>query len=95
VHIIPVEKLDCAEAQDDYIKLYSEGKSYLKTQRLSELEAQLDPAKFVRVHRSFLISLAQLKSIERAAKDSYVAILHSGQQVPISRAGHERLKGMM
>ncbi len=54
VHIIPVAQLDYAEAQDDYIALHSGGKTYLKQQTISSLEAALDPARFVRVHRSFL-----------------------------------------
>ena len=65
------------------------------SKRLSDLEARLDPAQFVRVHRSWIINLAQLKNIERLAKDSFVAVLHTGQQVPISRAGHERIKALI
>ncbi len=94
VHIIAVDQLDYVEAQDDYINIYSAGKSFLKTQRLSELEAQLDPAKFVRVHRSFIINMAQLKCIERAAKDTHVAVLQNGALIPISRAGYDRIKAL-
>ena len=47
VHIIPIEKLDYVEAQDDYIALRSEKKNYLKQQTISSIEAQLD-AKTVR-----------------------------------------------
>ena len=57
VHIIPVGQLEYAEAQDDYVALHSGGKNYLKQQTISSLEESLDPAKFVRVHRSFLINL--------------------------------------
>ena len=48
VHIIPVEKLDYVEAQDDYVALHSGGRSYLKQQPIASLEALLDPARFVR-----------------------------------------------
>ncbi|MFZ6843554.1 LytR/AlgR family response regulator transcription factor [Undibacterium sp. RuTC16W] len=95
VHVIPVDKLEYVEAQDDYISIVSEGKSYLKTQALSELEAQLDPAKFVRVHRSYLINIEQLQGIERYTKDSHVALMRSGKQIPISRTGYERIKDIM
>ena len=95
VHVVPVEQVDYVEAQDDYIEIHFNGRSLLKTQRLSDLEAQLDPARFARVHRSFLINLARLQRIERSGKDSQVAVLHSGAQIPISRAGHERLKALM
>lgn len=95
VHVVALDSIEYVEAQDDYILIHAAGKSYMKTQSLSELEAQLDAARFVRVHRSFLISLAALKSIEKASKDSQVAVLHNGAQVPISRAGHERLKNLL
>ncbi|WP_354335054.1 LytTR family DNA-binding domain-containing protein [Undibacterium sp. GrIS 1.2] len=95
VHVIPVDKMEYVEAQDDYISIVSDAKSYLKTQSLSELEAQLDPKKFVRVHRSYLINIEQLKSIERSTKDSHVAIMHSGKQIPISRTGYERIRQIM
>ncbi len=95
VHVIAVNAVDYIEAQDDYIQIHYGGKSVLKTQSLSELEAQLDNAKFVRIHRTYLIQLHALKAIERAGKDNHVAVLHDGTQLPISRSGHERLKGFL
>ena len=95
VFVLALDTVACIEAQDDYIQIYCPGKTYLKTQSLSDLETRLDPALFVRVHRSWIINLAQLKNIERLAKDSFVAVLHTGQQVPISRAGHERIKALI
>lgn len=95
VHVIPVDQIDYVEAQDDYINIHSAGKSHLKTQSLSELEAQLDNSKFVRIHRSYLIRLAALKGLQRVGKDAQVAVLQSGAQLPISRAGYERLKNML
>lgn len=95
VHIIPVAQLEYAEAQDDYLALHSGGKRYLKQQTISSLEESLDPAKFVRVHRSFVINLERVSKIEPYRKDSRLAILASGAQVPVSRAGYLRLKGAM
>lgn len=95
VHVLALETVACVEAEDDYIRVHAEGRTYLKTQSLSDLEARLDPALFVRVHRSWIINLAHLQNIERLAKDSFFAVLHGGQHVPISRAGHERIKAMI
>jgi two-component system, LytTR family, response regulator len=95
VHIIPIAQLEYAEAQDDYVALYSGGRSYLKQQTISSLEESLDPAKFIRVHRSFLINLECISKIEPYTKDSRLAILASGAQVPVSRAGYLRLKEAM
>jgi two-component system LytT family response regulator len=95
VHVIPVGKLDFAEAQDDYVSLRSEKKNYLKQQTISSLEASLDPARFVRVHRSFLVNLERIAKIEPYTKDARLAMLSDGSQVPVSRAGYARLKELL
>lgn len=95
VHIITVDQLDYAEAQDDYVALHSLGKTYLKQQTISSLEASLDPAQFVRVHRSFLLNLNRVAKIEPYTKDTRLAILTDGTKVPVSRAGYLRLKELM
>jgi two-component system LytT family response regulator len=91
VHVIPLEKLDYAEAEDDYVALHSGGKSYLKQQTIAGLEALLDPARFVRIHRSTIVNLERVARIEPYAKDSRVAILTDGTRLPVSRAGYARL----
>jgi two-component system, LytTR family, response regulator len=95
VHIIPADKLDYAEAQDDYVALHSGPKSYLKQQSMTSLEAALDPSRFIRVHRSFLVNIERVTKIEAYSKDTKLAILSDGKQIPISRAGYTRLKSLM
>jgi two-component system LytT family response regulator len=94
VHIIPVEKLDYVEAQDDYIALRSEKKNYLKQQTISSIEAQLDSDRFARLHRSYIVNLDRIARIEPYTKDSRVAVLQDGTQIPVSRSGHARLKAI-
>jgi len=95
VHVIPVERVDWIEAQDDYAAIRSEGKTYLKPQTLAEIAAGLDPARFVRIHRSVVLNLERLARLELYAKDSRVAILADGKQLPVSRAGYARLRELM
>jgi two-component system LytT family response regulator len=92
VFIIPVAKLDYAEAQDDYIALCSESKKHLKQQTISSLESALDPSRFLRIHRSYIVNLERVARIEPYGKDSHVAVLHNGTQLPVSRAGYARLR---
>jgi two-component system LytT family response regulator len=91
VHVIPIAKLDYVEAQDDYVALHSAGKSYLKQQAIAAMEAALDPAKFVRIHRSAIVNLERVARIEPYGKESRVAILADGARLPVSRAGYARL----
>jgi two-component system LytT family response regulator len=91
VHVIPLDKLDYAEAQDDYVALHSGGKQYLKQQPIASLEAALDPARFVRIHRSAIVNLERVARIEPYGKESRLAILADGARLPVSRAGYARL----
>lgn len=95
VTVIPIERLDYAEAADDYVVLHVGAKSHRKQQTLGELEAELDPRRFVRIHRSLLLNLDRLARLEPYAKDSRVAFLHDGRRLPVSRAGYERLRELL
>ena len=91
VHVIPLGKLDYVEAQDDYVALHTEGKSYLKQQGMAAVEALLDPACFVRIHRSAIVNLERVARIEPYGKESRIAILTDGTRLPVSRTGYTRL----
>jgi len=95
VFIIPVSKLDFAEAQDDYVALSTEGKKHLKQQPISSLEAALDPSRFLRIHRSYIVNLERVAKVEPYGKDSHVAVLRNGVQLPVSRAGYARLRAFL
>lgn len=95
VHIIPVDKLDFVEAQDDYVSLRSERKNHLKQQTISSVEASLNPNRFIRIHRSYIVNLERIAKIEPYTKDSRVAVLSDGTQLPISRAGYAKLKALL
>jgi two-component system, LytTR family, response regulator len=95
VHVVPVERLDYVEAQDDYVCLHTEGKRLLKEQTMADVEATLDPARFVRIHRSYILNIEQLVRVEPFGKDSRVAILRDGTRLPVSRSGYARLNEML
>jgi two-component system LytT family response regulator len=95
VFIIPVAKLEYAEAQDDYVALTSEGKQHLKQQTISSLELALDPTRFLRIHRSYIVNLEKVARIEPYSKDNYVVVLPNGKQLPVSRSGYTRLKAVL
>lgn len=91
VQIVPTSTIDYIEAQDDYIGICSGGRQWLKSQRLTDLETQLDPQAFLRVHRSYIVRLEAIARIEPSGKDGHCAILHSGTRVPISRTGYPKV----
>jgi two-component system LytT family response regulator len=91
VELLPVADLDYARAQGDYVELVSGTRSWLKEQTLHDLETALDPACFVRLHRSYIIQGERLVRIEPISKDSKVAVLNTGARIPISETGLARL----
>jgi two-component system LytT family response regulator len=95
VHVIPVQQIDFIEAQDDYLCFASAGKRLRKQMTLAEIERQLDPTRFVRIHRSFVLNIERLARIEPYAKDSWLVILVDGGRLPMSRTGYARLKELI
>jgi two-component system LytT family response regulator len=95
VHVLHADGVDFVEAQDDYVSIHAGGRAHLKHQALSELAESLDPARFVRVHRSYVVNVERIARIELLAKDQRVAVLRDGRQVPVSRSGQERLKEVL
>jgi two-component system LytT family response regulator len=95
VHVLAVHTLDFIEAQDDYLVLAAGAKRFRKQQTLAQLEVQLDPSRFVRVHRSFMINVERIARIEPYAKDSWQVFLADGSHLPMSRSGYQRLRAVL
>lgn len=94
VHVLACEQIDYIEAQDDYVCIRAAGKAYLKSQRMADLESQLDPAAFVRIHRSYIVNIASVSRIEQG-KDSHTAILKDDTRIPVSRSGYQKIRSLL
>jgi two-component system, LytTR family, response regulator len=92
INIIPVDEIRYVEAQDDYVMLYYASGKALKQQTMKYYEDNLPKEDFVRIHRSYIVRIQEIKRIEPYGKDNHVAILHSGDKLPVSRAGYKHLK---
>jgi two-component system LytT family response regulator len=95
VNLIPLAKLEYVQAQDDYVLLKTAEKSHLKQQTISSLEGRLDPNRFLRIHRSFIIQLDRLARLEQTPSESWVAVLLDGTRLPVSKSGYARLKTVL
>jgi two-component system, LytTR family, response regulator len=95
VHVIPVSELDYVAASDDYVTFVSGALKVSRQQTLAEVATQLDPARFPRTHRSFVVNLARVARIEQYARDSRLVVLSTGVKLPLSRAGHARLRELL
>lgn len=95
IQVIPAARVDYVEADDDAILIVTAGTKVRKQQTIGDLAAELDPDRFVRVHRSYLLNIERIEKIELYAKDSRVAILRDGTRIPISRGGYARLRELL
>jgi two-component system LytT family response regulator len=95
IDVVPVARVDYVEADDDAIVIATAGRKLRKQQTLGELASELDPDRFVRIHRSYLLNIERLEKLELYAKDSRVALLRDGTKLPVSRAGYVRLKELL
>jgi len=95
IKIIPLEDIHYLEAADDYVKIHTPNGAFLKNRTMAYFEKTLDPAQFVRTHRSYILNVQQVTRIDPYEKDSHLCILQSGAQVPVSKAGYVKLKGVL
>lgn len=92
IKIIPLNNISYLAAEDDYVMIYyNEGKA-LKPKTMKYYEEHLPPSLFLRIHRSFMVNVEHITRLEPYSKDNYVAVLKSGEKIPVSRAGYKLLR---
>jgi len=95
IKIIAVADIHYLEADDDYVKLSTTEGIFYKNKTMSFFEKTLDSEQFIRIHRSYLINLAQVTKIELKEKDSYIVLLKSDIWLPVSKSGYIKLKAAL
>lgn len=95
IRIIPVSEVMYLEAYDDYVKIFSNKEMFLKKKTMAFYEQSLDNEMFLRVHRSYIVQLAQITRIEPLEKDTHVALLKNGVRIPLSKTGYTKLKATL
>lgn len=92
IKVIPVEKIIYLEAEDDYVMIYTEDGKHLKQGTMKYYEDNLDPATFIRVHRSYIVRIDQVVQLEPYSKENYLIRLRKGDTLKVSRNGLKTLK---
>jgi len=90
--LVEVDDIEWIEADDYCVRVHVADNTHVLRRSLKWFGDRLDPEKFIRVHRSALLNLAHLQEIQHRGVDDHVAILSSGHEVPLSRAGRELLR---
>lgn len=93
--VMPIDKIWYIEAQDDYVMVYSEQGNYLKEKTMKYFETHLAPKGFIRIHRSHLVNVAQILSVELYGKDTHLVMLKCGAKLKTSAEGYKRLRELL
>lgn len=92
INLIPVDQVKYVEAQDDYVMIHHASGKALKQQTMKFYEDNLPSKDFVRIHRSYIVRVQEINRIEPYEKDNHVAVLKTGEKLPVSRSGYKHLK---
>lgn len=84
--VVPVSTISWIRADDYYASVFAGGTAYVIRESLAELERRLDPREFLRVHRSAIVRLATVRSLEHPTNGRYRVVLRDGTRVPVSRS---------
>ena len=95
VTLLKVEEIDFIEADGNYAKLHVGRKSHLLREKMHDLEGRLDPAKFVRIHRSVIVNLDRIKEMHPHFNGDYIVVLEDGRQLRLSRTRRENLESKL
>jgi two-component system LytT family response regulator len=95
IYFINTEEIDWIEAADNYVRLHVGKQSHLVQGTMSRLENRLDPAIFLRIHRSTIVNTAHIKELEPLFHGEYVIRLATGKELTSSRSYRDKLQGLL
>jgi two-component system, LytTR family, response regulator len=95
VTLVPVAQIDWIEAAADYVRIHTEAKTFLLRSPIGQLEARLDPAVFVRVHRATIVNLTKMTELKVIHGEAFVALLPHGARRRVSRQGRAHLERVL
>jgi len=95
VVFLKLADIDWIEASDNYVCLHSGRETHVVRETMSELEARLDPAKFLRVHRSAIVNLDQIRELQPWFRGDYRVILRDGTELTLTKTHREKLESRL
>lgn len=92
VALLPVRDVDWIEAEKDHVRIHVGKLAHVIRETMKNLEGQLDPAQFVRIHRSTIVNLERVKELYPMFKGEYIVVLHDGTELKLSRGYRDHLE---
>jgi len=95
IFIIPADQIRYIESFDDYVFIYTNDGRHLKQKSMKYFETNLSSRDFIRIHRSYIVNVAQIMEIQQYEKDSYVVLLKDRTKLKISKSGYKNLREVL
>ena len=95
VSFLKTEEIDWIGAEDYYVKLHVGRKSHLLRETMNDMEAKLDPARFVRIHRSTIVNVERIRELHQHFNGEYLVVLQDGTELKLSRSRREQLQTLL
>jgi two-component system, LytTR family, response regulator len=92
---LPVDAIDRIEACQNYVQLRAGQASHLLHVPMNTIESSLDPDTFLRIHRSHIVNIKQIKQVWSVAHGQYVLELHSGERLQSGRTYGDRIRALL
>ncbi len=94
-YLLPAQEIEWVQAWGNYVNLHVRGRDHPLRSTLTALETRLDPGRFQRVHRSYIVNITQIAAIEPQDGGDAALLLHTGQRIPCSRTYRDSLRGRL
>lgn len=91
VYFVRVADVDWIESSSNYVRLHTGKQSHLLRESLANLEARLDPARFLRIHRTTILNVERLRELQPWFSGEFIAILTDGTRLKVSRGYRDRV----
>ena len=95
VVVLPMGTIDWVDADGDHVRVHAGKTAVVARQCIGDLERELDAARFLRIHRSTIVNLDRLKELQPIYRGDYVAILHDGTRLRVSRSRRASLEARL
>jgi len=95
IHFINTETIDWIEADNQYVKIHCQSHSHVHRQSLTDLEKLLDPEVFIRIHRSAMVNVSCIQSVEPHFRGDLMVNLHNGTRIKLAQSRKEALRQLM
>jgi two-component system LytT family response regulator len=92
INVVATAEIKYIKAEDDYVMIHSEKGNFLKQKTMKFFESSLDPKQFVRIHRSYIVNINIISSLQLYEKDSYVVKTTDGDTLKVSKTGLKKIK---